>query len=81
MSDLLNSVANGLSNSEEVPVAVSAVVTADSIGYPRRVLSEQEESREGEHSGFDEAYDYACSIFKVDEVQVEKDEQYIWFTK
>jgi hypothetical protein len=79
MSDLLNSVADGISDSE-IPMAVSAVVTADSIGYPRRVLSEDEESREGEHNGFDEAYDYACSLFDVDEVEVEKEDKYIWFT-
>jgi len=80
MSDLLNDVANGIQQNENLDMAVSAVVTADSIGYPRRVLSEDEESHEGEHSGFDEAYDYACSLFDVDEVDVEKDEQYIWFS-
>jgi hypothetical protein len=79
MSDLLNSVADGISDSD-LPMSVSAVVTADSIGYPRRVVSEDGETHDGELKGFDEAYDYACSLFDVDEVDVEKDDQYIWFT-
>jgi hypothetical protein len=80
MSSLANKIAGGLEKSD-VPVAVSAIVLGNSIGYPRRVVEQDGETHDGEHSNFDEAYDFACKLLGTDEVEVEQDEKYVWFTK
>lgn len=80
MSDLANDVANQISENDDIPLSVSALVMGDSIGYPRRVVEDEGESHDGEHKNFDEAYDYAQKLFGVDDLEVEKDEQYVWFT-
>lgn len=81
MSSLAETVAEKLSTNMEEKVAVSGVVVGDSIGYPKRVVKNGGETKDGELSGFDEAYDYACSLFKSDSIEVEEDEHFIWFTK
>ncbi len=80
MSNLINEVAKGISENEDIDMAVSAIAMPNQIGYPRRVVDPDEEAREGEHSNFDEAYDYACTLLGVDELEVEKDKEYVWFT-
>lgn len=80
MSDILSDVAKKIGDNDDLPLSVSAVVTANSIGYPRRVVEPEGETHEGEHKNFDEAYDYAKDIFGVDDLDIEKDEQYVWFT-
>jgi len=52
----------------------------DRIGYPRRVVSEGGDTHDGELKGFDEAYDFAQTLFDTTEIEIEKDEKYIWFT-
>lgn len=80
MDDLALKLAEQISEADE-SIAVSAVVVGDSIGYPARILDEDEESRDGEHNGFDEAYDFACELFEADECEVERDGDMFWFTK
>ena len=77
---LPNEIANGIENSD-MPMSVSAIVLGNSIGYPKRVVEQDGETHDGEHSSFDEAYDFACELFGTDDVEVEQDEKYVWFTK
>lgn len=77
---LPNKVAEGIENSD-LPATISAVVMSDSIGYPKRIIEDDGDTHEGEHSSFDQAYDYACTILDTDEVSVDKDETYVWFSK
>lgn len=78
--DLIGNVAEGISDNEDIDMAVSAIVMADEIGYPKRIVDPEGETREGEHNNFNEAYDYACNLFGVDHVEVEEEENYVWFT-
>jgi hypothetical protein len=80
MSDeIAKNLANEISNQDDTPVSVSAMILSDRIGYPKRVVSEKEESHDGEMKDFDEAYDFASNIFDTSDISIEKDEQYIWF--
>lgn len=79
-SNFVKNIADTISTQENQPVAVSALVLGDRIGYPRRIVSDSGETHDGEISGFDEAYDFASEIFGTTDIVVEKDEKYIWFT-
>jgi len=79
MSDLVNDVAEKISQNSDL--AVSAISMKDQIGYPKRIFDPNEENREGEHSNFDEAYDYASSILDTDKLKVEHEEEFVWFVK
>lgn len=76
----LRQFAKDIENSD-VPVAISALVAQDSVGYPKRIVDPDEDSFLGEHDNFDEAYDFACDILDVDSCEVEKDGAYVWFKK
>lgn len=79
-NELANDIAKKITEHEDSSFAVSAIVVGDSIGYPRRVVEDDGESHDGEHKTFDEAYDYACSLFGSSEVSVEEEDDYVWFT-
>lgn len=79
MSHLINNVAEGIEDLDD-SLAISGVVMGDSIGYPKRIVISEGETHEGEKENFDQAYDYACSLFGVDEVGVEKEDKFVWFT-
>lgn len=78
--DFVRNIADSISNQDDQSVAVSALVLGDRIGYPRRVVSEDGDTHDGELKSFDEAYDFASQIFDTNEIAVEEDEEYIWFT-
>lgn len=80
MSHLINNVTEKISENEDIDMAVSAIVMPNQIGYPKRIVDPEGESRDGEHRNFDEAYDYACSLLGVDEVKVDREKEYVWFT-
>ena len=79
--EIIEKLTNQISEDDDLPLAVSAIVMGDSIGYPRRLVEENGEIREGELEGFDELYDYAQDILQTEDLTIEKDEQYIWFKK
>lgn len=81
MSDLIDNVAQGIAENDEIDMAVSAISMPGEIGFPKRVLSDEGEIREGEHENFDEAYDYACRLLEVEDLDIEKEEDFVWFTK
>lgn len=82
MAELALELAQKISDMEDGnDLAVSAVAVGNAIGYPTRVLDEEQESREGEHSGFDEAYDFACDLLDSDECEVEQEDGMFWFTE
>jgi hypothetical protein len=82
MSDdqLAHDVANALDGFESESVSVSAMVLGDRIGYPRRVVEEDGKTNDGELKDFDEAYDFASTLFQTTDIGVEKDDKYVWFT-
>lgn len=79
MDDLISDIEAFVSDSDE-PMAVSAVVLSDCIGYPKRLVEDDGESHDGELEGFDEVYDYACELFDTEDIEIEKDDKYVWFT-
>ncbi len=79
--EIIEKLTNQISEDDDLPLAVSAIVMGDSIGYPRRLVEENGEIREGELEGFDELYDYAQDILQTEDLTIEKDEKYIWFKK
>lgn len=79
--EIIEKLTNQISEDDDLPLAVSAIVMGNSIGYPRRLVEENGEIREGELEGFDELYDYAQDILQTEDLTIEKDEQYIWFKK
>lgn len=78
--EVIQELTDKISEDDDLPLAVSAIVMGDSIGYPRRLVEENGEIREGELEGFDELYDYAQEILQAEDLEIEKDEQYIWFS-
>lgn len=78
--EVIQELTDKISEDDDLPLAVSAIVMEDSIGYPRRLVEENGEIREGELEGFDELYDYAQEILQAEDLEIEKDEQYIWFS-
>jgi len=78
--EVIQELTDKISEDDNLPLAVSAIVMGDSIGYPRRLVEENGEIREGELEGFDELYDYAQDILQTEDLTIEKDEQYIWFS-
>jgi len=78
----IKDLAAAIEDNEDFPVAISALVCEDEVGYPSRIVNPDEDSRPGEHQNFDEAYDFACDILGVEECKVEEGEDgYVWFKK
>ena len=77
--DFVENIADRISNQDDQPVAVSALVLSDRIGYPHRVVSNETDTHGGELENFDEAYDFASEIFDTTDIEVEKGEKYVWF--
>jgi len=78
--EVIEKLTNQISEDDDLPLAVSAIVMGNSIGYPRRLVEEEGEIRDGELEGFDELYDYAQEILQAEDLDIEKDDEYIWFS-
>ena len=76
MDDLTKNIEGLISGNEDV--AVSAIVLQNEIGYPKRLL--EGDTHEGELEGFNEIYDFACELFGTEDVEIEEEDKYIWFT-
>jgi hypothetical protein len=64
----------------DTPIATTAIIQGDSIGFPLRITDPENQNLDGEPEGFDAAYDLAQDILGG-AVSTTREGGYVWFTK